>query len=74
MQVRRDPVRADEFVDGVVRILCRNPRAGAQIGERIWLIPMAIGPHVIYYTFDDDSVYLHSIKAVDPPKSKKNKK
>jgi hypothetical protein len=73
MLTRRDPVRADEFVDGVKRVLCRNPQAGTQIGERIWLIPMAVWTHSIYYTFDDDSVYLHSIKAVETPNTTKKK-
>jgi hypothetical protein len=73
MLIRLDPVRADEFVDGVVKVLCRNPQAGTKIGERIWFIPMAVGTHGIYYTFDSDSIYLHSIKAIEQPKSKKKK-
>jgi hypothetical protein len=58
----KSPQRADNFVESAKWALSRNPRSGTAIGERVWFLPMARGSFVIYYTFDEDKVYLQSIQ------------
>jgi len=60
--IEKDPIRADEFVDGAKEVLSRNPEAGTQIGERVWFLPMAFTDAAIYYTFDDEQVHFESIQ------------
>lgn len=66
--------RADEFVDGAVWVLSRDPKSGTPIGKGpVHFLPVGgsaiIDPVVLYYTFDDERVYFLSIrKTVFPPK------
>ena len=62
-----DPVRADEFVDGVKNILCKDPMPleATKIGELVWFIPMRGSRVGVYYRFNEDYVYLLSIRVVD---------
>jgi hypothetical protein len=57
-----DPVRADEFIEGAVFVLSRNPKAGKQVGEHVWFLPMAQSDLGLFYTFDNDHVYLLSLQ------------
>lgn len=57
-----DAVRADEFVDGAIMVLSRNPGLGTQISKSIWFLPMGVGALAIYYRFDENAVYLESIR------------
>lgn len=64
-----DARRADEFVDGAVEVLCREPLAGTQLdqGSVIWFLPIADFsglPRVwLYYTFDDNNVIFLRLRA-----------
>lgn len=56
---------ADEFIEGVEWALARNATIGTQIttdDPPVWFLPIAAAPRVtpigVYYTFDDDHVYL----------------
>ncbi len=66
-KIEDDPLRADEFTEAVEWTLARNPASGTQISEDppIWFIPMVdlpLGSSVaIYYTFDNNKVWLLSI-------------
>lgn len=72
--IEKNVRRADEFVDGVKWVLSRDPRAGTQIDKtRVFFIPIAesaaVGPAVLFYTYDDDHIYFLSIrKTTYPPK------
>jgi len=65
-ELEPDAVRADDFVDGAKWVLSRNPEVGKKIGQLVWFLAMArsaTGPAmVLYYTFDDDRVFLLSIQ------------
>jgi hypothetical protein len=62
-----NPIRADEFVDGVKNMLCKDPTPpeATKIGGKVWFLPMRLGKAVVYYTFNDDYVYLLSIQVVE---------
>jgi hypothetical protein len=68
-QLRPDPIRRDEFVDGAKWVLSRDPMAGTKIGNKVWFLPTAHGNAVIYYTFDENHVYLQSIQITAEPKA-----
>jgi hypothetical protein len=61
-ELQPNAIRADEFMDGAVRVLSRNPTYGTQLGKHVWFLPMFSGHIVLYYTFDDDHVYFLSIQ------------
>lgn len=65
-ELEPDAVRADEFVEGAKFVLSRNPRAGTMVSEHVWFLPMWPEPAVIFYTFDEDHVYLLSIEKTKP--------
>jgi hypothetical protein len=71
--IHRDARRADDFVDGARWALGRDPSVGTHIGKgHVWILPIAefesADPVALFYTFDDDHVYLLSIrKTVYPP-------
>ena len=66
-KLEEDPRRADEFTEAVEWTLARDPTSGTQIKDvpPIWFIPMVDIPFgssvAIYYTFDDNRVWLLSI-------------
>lgn len=72
--VEKDARRADEFIDGAKWVLSRDPNQGTRIGKtHVYFLPVAdspiTDPVVLYYTFDDEHVYLLSIqKTTYPPK------
>lgn len=54
-------VRADEFLEGSEWVLARDPHQGVQLTPRIWkldLNPSAGGDLTLYYTFDEENVFL----------------
>jgi hypothetical protein len=69
--------QADEFIDAAKWVLCREPLSGTRIGKTsVYFLPYAgtkpTDAVVLYYTFDEDNVYLLSIrKTVYPPKAPK---
>lgn len=68
----RKAQRADEFVDGAKWVLARNPHKGHRIGDtHVWFIPnetiVDVLPVVIYYTFNENHVYLLSIQETTYP-------
>jgi hypothetical protein len=66
LQLEFDPVRADEFTEGVEFVLSRNPRYGTNVAKNVWFIPMwrpAEGKSLnLYYAFDSDHVYFLSLQ------------
>jgi hypothetical protein len=61
-EIESDSLRADEFMEGAIQVLCRKPTLGTLTGKNVWFLPMVGGKVVLYYTFDDDHVYLLSIQ------------
>jgi hypothetical protein len=60
--------RADEFLEGVESILCREPQYGHRIGNsHVYFIPGWTVDLNIYYTFNDEEVFLLSICRMAPP-------
>ncbi len=60
-----NPVRADEFMEGAKFVLSRKPDSGTKVTDRIWFLPMMLDDSLsLYYRFDDDNVYLLSIRVV----------
>lgn len=63
-----DIQRADEFMEGVETILRREPTYGHRLGNsQVYFIPGWAVDLNIYYTFDDDEVFLLSICRMEPP-------
>lgn len=65
-----DAADADRFVEGAEFLLARDPEIGFQLepGSVIWFLPMAPinGKQVsLYYTFDEETVWLLSIARVE---------
>jgi hypothetical protein len=60
--------RADEFLEGVENILCREPQYCHKIGNsHVYFIPGWTVDLNIYYTFNDEEVFLLSICKMEPP-------
>lgn len=60
--------RADEFVEGAVTILSREPEVGCQLdGSQVWFICGHKVDTALYYTFDRDNVYFLSIEKTKLP-------
>jgi hypothetical protein len=60
--------RADEFVDGAVRILSRDPESGCPLEDsQVWFIGGHTVDAALYYTFDADHVYFLSIERTKLP-------
>ena len=60
--------RADEFIEGAERVLARNPEIGFPLdGSQVWFICGHKVDAAIYYTFDEDYVYLLSIQKTELP-------
>jgi len=66
MQLGLDAVSADEFTRGVEWILHRDAEYGTRVAKDVWFAPVAqLSPPVsasLYYTFDENSVYLLRIR------------
>lgn len=59
--------RADEFINGAIWVLSRDPRKGKRIGSSdVWFLAMQeipdVLPVVLYYTFDSEHMFLMSIQ------------
>ena len=60
--------RADEFVEGAVTSLSRDPEAGCPLeGSQVWFICGHTIDTALYYTFDADHVYFLSIEKTKLP-------
>jgi hypothetical protein len=72
-QIEPDARRADEFIEGVEFTLARLPEAGIQTadGSPVWCIlnndALEVPPLIVYYAFDEDFVYLLSVRRTHPP-------
>lgn len=64
----RDAQSADAFVEAAEFVLARDPLAGQEtVNPPIWALPMPLvdqGQIVLYYMFDESSVWLLSIAVV----------
>lgn len=66
----KDGVKAaDEFIEGLEFALARKPEIGSRVttdDPPIWFVPVVhvdrVTPMTVYYTFDDECVYLLSIQ------------
>jgi hypothetical protein len=60
--------KADDFVDGAVNILARDPEAGCQLEDsEVWFVCGHTVDAALYYTFDKDHVYFLSIEKTKLP-------
>lgn len=65
----------DEYVHGLDWRLSRDPTKGTPLDKdkRIWTIlsrkPHKLGSVFVFYTFNEDTVFLLAIKAIEGPKS-----
>jgi hypothetical protein len=59
-----DPIRADEFMEGAKWMLAKKPEAGVKLTEDIWYLPMLLQNVTLYCRFDENSVYLLSIRSI----------
>lgn len=61
--------RADDFIDGAVTILARDPEAGFRLAtdSNVWIVCGYMIDAALYYTFDDDQVYFLSIEKTKLP-------
>jgi hypothetical protein len=64
--IEPDVSRSDEFLEGVEWVLARDPDIGLRLTEDVWSLDTSefalIEPMTVYYTFDDDHVWLLSIR------------
>ena len=66
--IEPDVERADEFLEGAETLLARDPQIGHRLGNsHVYFIPGWTIDLNIYYTFDDDRVFLLSICKMAPP-------
>ncbi len=74
--IEADVQRADEFLEGVETVLSRSPMSGLQSkpDSPIWCIPSVyertMTSLIVYYTFDEDYVWLLSIRKTEAPKGR----
>jgi hypothetical protein len=60
--------RADEFLEGAETLLCREPQIGHRLGNsHVYFIPGWTIDLNIYYTFNEDYVFLLSICRMAAP-------
>lgn len=66
--IKSEVKRADEFIRGIEWQLSRKPESGTKVGPEyhVWTFPVLdaldLPELVVYYTFNDDNVWLLSIK------------
>jgi hypothetical protein len=66
--IEPDVQRADEFLEGAETLLSRVPEIGHRLGSsHVYFIPGWTIDLNIYYTFNDDYVFLLSISRMAPP-------
>ena len=60
-----EAIAADQFVEAAEFLIARDPLVGSQTEDpRVWAMPMALvegAEVVLYYTFNDSTVWLLSI-------------
>ena len=55
--------RADEFLEGAIAILAREPECGCRLeGSQVWFVCGHTVDAALYYTFDENHVYFLSIE------------
>jgi len=58
--------KADDFLEGVDLVLARYPECGTRLHKsHVWFLPAHTIPVVLYYTFDDEKVYLLSVQKTE---------
>jgi hypothetical protein len=66
--IEKNVRRADEFLEGTETILSREPECGYQLeNSNVWFVAGHTVDLALYYTFDEDNVYLLSIEKIIPP-------
>ena len=67
-QIESDVQKADDFIEGAERILSRSPESGHCLGPQahVWFLSGHTVDAAIFYTFDENNVYLLSIRKVPP--------
>ncbi|CBE67909.1 protein of unknown function [Candidatus Methylomirabilis oxygeniifera] len=69
-RIKTNPRRADDFVEGPEWVLSRDPEQGTQVEEDppVWFLGIEDdSSHLtaaIYYTFDENHVWLLSIRTI----------
>src|SRR5207244_10023510 len=63
-----EAIAADQFVEAAEFLIARDPSIGSQTDDpNVWAMPMALvgdAQVVLYYTFDDRTVWLLSITRI----------
>jgi hypothetical protein len=60
--------RSDEFLQGAEQILSRTPEAGFRLEDtNVWFMAGHTIDLALYYTFDDDHVYMLGVEKIIPP-------
>jgi len=64
-----DRRKADQFVEAAEYVLARNPESGSLLDPamKVWFVPMSpvgVKQVSLYYTFDDETVWLLAIMRV----------
>jgi len=60
--------RADDFLEGAEQILSRTPQAGFRLEDsNVWFVAGHTIDLALYYTFDDDHVYMLAVEKIIPP-------
>jgi len=66
--IQANAERVDESIAAIEWALSCNPEYGIQLrpGSRVWAMPTIetpfLPPLIVYYTFDDNHVYLESVR------------
>ncbi len=62
--------KAYEFMEAIEMVLSRDPQCGHHLGKsHVWFLAGHTIPLVIYYTFDENSVYLLSMQRTESPET-----
>jgi hypothetical protein len=62
--------KAYELMEAIEMVLAREPECGHQLGDsHVWFLPGHTVPFVVYYTFDEDNVFLLSMQRTESPET-----
>jgi len=58
--------KSDDFLEAVELVLARYPGCGTRLDKsHVWFLPAHTISLVVYYTFDDERVYLISVQETE---------
>jgi hypothetical protein len=58
--------KAYEFMEAIEMVLSRNPQCGHHLGDsHVWFLAGHTIPLVVYYTFDENNVFLLSMQKTE---------